>query len=83
MGNHQMTMLLGHEKLPISEPLARLDGQWEKRSDRLIELEIADRVPARFARIAVTSGDRADATQRVKGAESTVFRPARAGVGVS
>jgi hypothetical protein len=43
-----MTMLMGQEKLPISEPLARLHGEREKSSDQLIKLEITERVRARF-----------------------------------
>jgi hypothetical protein len=53
-----MTMLVGQEKLRISEPLAGLDGEREKRSDQLIESEIAERVLARFGRIAVTTEER-------------------------
>jgi hypothetical protein len=49
-----MTMLMGQEKLRISERLARLDGEREKLSNQLIELEIAERVLARFGRKAVT-----------------------------
>jgi len=48
-----MTMLMGQQKLWISEPPARLEGEAEERSDQIIQLEIAERIPARFGGIAV------------------------------
>jgi hypothetical protein len=50
--------LIGEKKLRISEPLAGLDGEREKRRDQLIELEIAERVLVRFGRTAVTTEER-------------------------
>jgi len=41
-------MLMGQEKLPISEPLATLHGERKKNSDQLIKLEVTERVWARF-----------------------------------
>jgi hypothetical protein len=49
---------MGQEKLSIFKPLARRDGQRGKRNDQFIDLETAERVPARFGRIAVTTEER-------------------------
>jgi hypothetical protein len=43
-----MTILMGQEKKRISERLERLDAEREKLSAELNELEIAERVLARF-----------------------------------
>jgi hypothetical protein len=51
-----MTMLMGQEKQRISERLERLIAEREKLSTQLTELEIAERVLARFDRKAATSG---------------------------
>ena len=48
---------IGQEKLRISERLARLDAERTKLGDQLKELEIAERVLARF-------GEKADSTER-------------------
>ena len=53
-----MTTLMGQEKQRISELLARLDAEREKLSSQLDELEIAERVLARFGRKAVTTEKR-------------------------
>ena len=49
-----MTTLMGQEKERISERLGRLDAEREKLSAQLNELEIAERVLARFEGKAVT-----------------------------
>ena len=56
-----MTTLMGQEKQRISERLERLDAEREKLSAQLNELEMAERVLARFERKAVTTGKRARA----------------------
>jgi hypothetical protein len=53
-----MTTLMEQEKQRISERLARLDAEREKLSGQLNELEIAERVLARFAGKAVTTEKR-------------------------
>jgi hypothetical protein len=56
-----MPMLMGQEKQRISERLQRLDTEREKLSAQLNELEMAERVLARFEGKAVTTGKRARA----------------------
>jgi hypothetical protein len=56
-----MTTLMGQEKQRISERLERLDAEREKLSAQLNELEMAERVLARFAEKALTTGKRARA----------------------
>ena len=56
-----MTTLMGQEKQRISERLERLDAEREKLSAQLNELEMAERVLARFEGKAVTTGKRARA----------------------
>ncbi len=56
-----MTTLMRQEKQRISERLARLDAEREKLSAQLNELEIAERVLARFEGKAVTPERRARA----------------------
>ena len=56
-----MTTLMGQEKQRISERLERLDAEREKLSTQLNELEMAERVLARFEGKAVTTGKRARA----------------------
>ena len=56
-----MTTLMGQEKQRISERLERLDAEREKLSAQLNELEMAQRVLARFEGKAVTTGKRARA----------------------
>jgi hypothetical protein len=53
-----MTTLMGQEKQRISERLDRLDGERKRLSAQLNELEIAERVLARFGEKAVTTGKR-------------------------
>jgi hypothetical protein len=53
-----MTTLMGQEKERISERLERLDAEREKLSAQFNELEIAERVLARFGRKAVTTEKR-------------------------
>ena len=53
-----MTTLMGQEKQRISERLARLDAEREKLSAQINELEIAERVLARFGGKAVTTEKR-------------------------
>jgi|SRR5271165_5896854 len=53
-----MTGLMGQEKQRISERLARLDAERVKLSGQLNELEIAERVLARFGGKAVTTEKR-------------------------
>jgi hypothetical protein len=53
-----MTTLMEQEKQRVSERLARLDAEREKLSGQLNELEIAERVLARFAGKAVTTEKR-------------------------
>jgi hypothetical protein len=53
-----MTTLMEEEKQRISERLERLDAEREKLRAQLNELEIAERVLARFGRKAVTTGKR-------------------------
>ena len=67
-----MTTLMEQEKLRISERLARLDAEREKLSGQLVELEIAERVLARFGGKAVTTEKR----RRARPARTT---PAAAG----
>ena len=64
-----MTTLIGQEKQRISERLARLDAEREKLSGQLNELEIAERVLARF-------GGKAVATEKRSGARSAKTTPA-------
>jgi hypothetical protein len=49
-----MTTLMGQEKQRISERLARLDGEREKLSAQLSELEIAERSSLSRSRAAAT-----------------------------
>jgi hypothetical protein len=56
-----MTTLMGQEKERISERLERLDAEREKLSAQLNELEIAERVLARFEGKAVTTEKRGSA----------------------
>ena len=56
-----MTTLMRQEKQRISERLTRLDAEREKLSAQLSELEIAERVLARFEGKAVTPEKRARA----------------------
>jgi hypothetical protein len=51
-----MTTSMGQEKMRISQRLERLDAEREKLSAQLNELEIAERVLARFERKGVTTG---------------------------
>ena len=53
-----MTTLMEQEKQRISQRLARLDAEREKLSGELDELEIAERVLARFGGKAVTTEKR-------------------------
>jgi hypothetical protein len=53
-----MTTLMGQEKQRISERLERVDAEREKLSAQLNELEIAERVLARFGERAVTTEKR-------------------------
>src|ERR1700681_5088426 len=53
-----MTTLMEQEKQRISQRLARVDAEREKLSAQLDELEIAERVLARFGRKAVTTEKR-------------------------
>jgi hypothetical protein len=53
-----MSTLMGQEKQRISDRLERLDAEREKLSAQLNELEIAERVLARFGGKAVTTGKR-------------------------
>jgi hypothetical protein len=61
------------EKHRIAERLARLDAERERLSGRLDELEIAERVPARFGGKAVTTEKRRRARpgQRALGSGET------------
>ena len=52
--DREPTMSIGRINLPNSKPLVSLDAEQEKRSDQLIELEIAERLPTRFVIAAVT-----------------------------
>ena len=56
-----MTTLMGQERQRISERLERLDAEREKLSAQLNELEMAERVLARFEGKAVATGKRARA----------------------
>jgi hypothetical protein len=56
-----MTTSMGQEKMRISKRLERLDAEREKLSVHLNELEIAERVLARFGGKAVTTGKRSRA----------------------
>ena len=56
-----MTTSMGQEKQRISERLVRLDVEREKLGTQLNELEIAERVLARFGRKAVTTEKRSRA----------------------
>ena len=67
-----MTTSIGQEKQRISERLTRLDAEREKLSGQLDELEIAERVLARFGGKAVTTEGR----RRARPAKTT---PAAAG----
>ena len=62
-----MTALMEQEKQRIFQRLARLDAEREKLSGELDELEIAERVLARFGRKAVTTEKR----RRVRPAKTT------------
>lgn len=53
-----MMTSMGQEKQRISERIARLDAERAKLSDQLNELEIAERVLARFGGKAVATGER-------------------------
>jgi len=67
-----MTRLIGQEKQRISERLARLDVERTKLSDQLNELEIAERVLARF-------GGRAGTTEKRRRPRPAKTAPAAAG----
>jgi len=56
-----MTTLIGQEKQRISEQLARLGAEREKLIGQLNELEIAERVLARFGGKTVATGKRSRA----------------------
>ena len=60
---------IGQEKQRISERLASLDAQQTKLGDQLKELEITERVLARF-------GGRAATTEKRRGARPTQIAPA-------
>jgi hypothetical protein len=70
-GKEQMATLneIGQEKQRISERLASLDAQQTKLGDQLKELEITERVLARF-------GGRAARTEKRRGARPTKIAPA-------
>ncbi len=72
-----MTRLMGQEKQRISERLERLDVEREKLSAQLYELEIAERVLARFGRKAVTIGKRGTARLAKTAPVATEKRRAR------
>ena len=69
-----MTTLKEQEKQRISQRLARLDAEREKLSGELDELEIAERVLARFGRKAATT----EKQRRTRAAKT----PPRAAAGV-
>ena len=69
-----MTTLMEQEKQRISQRLARLDAEREKLSGELDELEIAERVLARFGGKAVTTKKRS----RARPAKTTPGLPRRA-----
>ena len=62
-----MTTLMEQEKQRISQRLARIDAEREKLSGELDELEIAERVLARFGGKAVTTEKR----RRARPAQTT------------
>ena len=75
-----MTTLMEHEKQRISERLGRLDAEREKLRAQLNELEVAERVLARFGGKPATTGKRriaplaptapaADATRKAQGSQ--------------
>jgi len=72
-----MTTLMGQEKQRISERLERLDDEREKLSAQLNELEMAERVLARFEGKAVTTGKRARARPAKTGPAASEKRRAR------
>jgi hypothetical protein len=63
---------IGQEKQRISERLARLDGERTKLGDQLNELEIAERILARF-------GGKAEATERRRRGRPAGTPPAAGG----
>jgi hypothetical protein len=63
---------IGQEKQRISERLARLDGERTKLGDQLNELEIAERILARF-------GGKAEATERRRRGRPARTAPAAGG----
>jgi hypothetical protein len=67
-----MTTAMAQEKVRISERLERLDAEREKLSVQLNELEIAERVLARFGRKAVR-------TERPSRTQSAASAPAAGG----
>jgi hypothetical protein len=73
-GKEQMATLdeIGQEKQRISERLARLDGERTKLGDQLNELEIAERILARF-------GGKAEATERRRRGRPARTAPAAGG----
>jgi len=81
-----MTTLMAQEKQRISERLERLDAEREKLSAQLNELEMAERVLARFEGKAVATGKRPRArpakTAPVAG-EKRIARGNQQGPGVS
>ena len=72
----KMTTLMEQEKQRISERLARLDAEREKLSGQLEELEIAERVLARFGGKGVTT-ERRRRTRPVPHATSRTGPPVR------
>jgi hypothetical protein len=72
-----MTTLMGQEKQRISERVERLDAEREKLSAQLNELEMAERVLARFEGKAVTTGKRARARPAKTGPVASEKRRAR------
>jgi hypothetical protein len=61
---------IGQEKQRISERLAWLDAEQTKLGDQLKELEITERVLARFGRSAVTTGKQRGARPAARGKRS-------------
>jgi hypothetical protein len=74
-----MTTLMGQERQRISERLARLDAEREKLSGQLNELEIAERVLARFGRKTVAAEKRGGARSAKTAPAAGVKRRARGG----
>jgi hypothetical protein len=74
-----MTTLVGQEKQRISERLARLDAEREKLSGQLNELEIAERVLARFGGKTVAAEKRSAARSAKTAPTAGERRRARGG----